>query len=170
MPPSPPHASIQTHGPHPLLRLVNDDVAPTPRPVSPSAAQTRSPAPASHTQTGDPILSPLDPRWVLAVRTVAVLDGGPAAILTPDRRRGLLRLAETMGLRPFDAAVIIALVQDAARRGEDPLSTGLASSLASVHRPTKHRMDWADATLAILASILFAAALTLAAITWIVSV
>lgn len=58
-----------------------------------------------------------DARRVLAVRTSEALEGGACAILRPDRRRRILDLAQGMGLRPFDANLIIAIVQDSARRG-----------------------------------------------------
>ena len=60
-------------------------------------------------------LDPTDPRWVLAVRTQTHLEG---SVLRPEARERVLRTAKTLGIRPFDANVIIALVQDRARRGE----------------------------------------------------
>lgn len=58
-----------------------------------------------------------DARRILAVRTSEALEGGAGAILRPDRRRAILDLAQEMGLRAFDANLIIAIVQDSARRG-----------------------------------------------------
>jgi hypothetical protein len=75
--------------------------------------------------------TPADPRWVLAAAAITALDGGRAAILAPARRRRLMTTAVALGLREFDASLIIAIVQDAARRGE-PLNAGAASSLAMV--------------------------------------
>lgn len=63
-------------------------------------------------------LAAQDPRWVLAVRTASALEGGRAAILPPIRRERLMVLASRLGLRPFDASLVIAIVQDAARAGE----------------------------------------------------
>lgn len=57
-------------------------------------------------------LDPADPRWVLAARTRAELQG---ASLTADRRERLLGLAHDLGMRPFDANLVIAIVQDEAR-------------------------------------------------------
>jgi hypothetical protein len=57
---------------------------------------------------------PRDPRWALAVRARAQLQGG---LMTPERRRRVMRTARALGIRPFDASVIIALMQDQARRG-----------------------------------------------------
>ncbi len=59
-------------------------------------------------------LDPTDPRWVLAVRTASQMEGG---VLTPERRERVMRTAERLGIRPFDASVVIAMVQDRLRRG-----------------------------------------------------
>jgi len=61
-----------------------------------------------------------DARRIMAMRAAEALEGGQAAILRPERRRRLLDLAARLGLRPFDASLIIAIVQDGARRGEGP--------------------------------------------------
>lgn len=50
------------------------------------------------------------------------IEGGRAAILPPSARAELLTSAERLGLRPFDAALLIAVVQDRLRRGDDPLA------------------------------------------------
>lgn len=60
-------------------------------------------------------LEPTDPRWVLAVKTHTHLQG---STLTPERRQRLLSIASKIGLRPFEANLIMAVVQDHARRGE----------------------------------------------------
>jgi len=46
------------------------------------------------------------------------IEGGRAAIIRPETRRELAAAAETRGLRPFEAQLTIAMVQDAARHGE----------------------------------------------------
>lgn len=79
-------------------------------------------------------LDALDARWVLAVRTTMSLQGGRAAILRPDDRRSLVTQATRMGLRPFDAALVIAIAQDAARSGE-ALSGSPQDRLAMVRPP-----------------------------------
>lgn len=71
-----------------------------------------------------------DPRWVLAARAASTLEGGRAAILTPENRRRLMDLAARMGLRPFDASLVIAIVQDAARTGRDPGALALGRGVA----------------------------------------
>ena len=63
-------------------------------------------------------LDPADVRWELASRVQHSLEGGNAAILRPERRRELIAAAVGRGMRPFDANLVIAIVQDAARRGE----------------------------------------------------
>ena len=59
-----------------------------------------------------------DARLVMAARVAESLQGGRAAVLRPEKRMNLLRLATRLGIRPFDANLIIAIVQDSARRGE----------------------------------------------------
>ena len=61
-----------------------------------------------------------NPYWRLAGNVAGALDG---VILAPERRRRLLQDAHRMGVREFDANLVIALVQDRARRGEDLNST-----------------------------------------------
>lgn len=63
-------------------------------------------------------LSADDARVIFATKVQKCLEGGRAAILRPQRREQLLALSHEMGFRPLDANLIIALVQDAARRGE----------------------------------------------------
>ena len=63
-------------------------------------------------------MNPDDARWVFAVRVSQLLEGGREAVLTPVRRRRLVTLAGAMGLRPFDANLVIAIVQDAVRSGK----------------------------------------------------
>lgn len=82
----------------PRLRLVGTPADPAP-----------APAP-----TPRPIDSASDPRWVLAVRTSEQLQG---TILTPEARHRLMRLGKVLGLNPFDTSLVIAIVQDQARRG-----------------------------------------------------
>jgi hypothetical protein len=90
---------------------------------------------AAHAARGERPRTASDPRWVLAAAAMTAVEGGRAAIISPDRRRRLMTTAAALGLRKFDAALIIAIVQDAARRGE-PLNAGAARSLAMVPAPT----------------------------------
>jgi hypothetical protein len=56
-----------------------------------------------------------DARWIFAQRVRQALEGGKAAILSPDRRRDLISSATSQGMRPFDANLVIAIVQDDVR-------------------------------------------------------
>lgn len=78
------------------------------------------------------VLSASDARWVMAVRVAASLQGGRAAILTPTLRHKLVARAVASGLREFDANLIIAIVQDAARTTGAPLSRDVADRLRYV--------------------------------------
>jgi len=64
-----------------------------------------------------PLQGSSDPRWVLAVRTAELLQGD---ILTPERRERIIRMGRLFNLTPFDANMVIAIVQDQARRGIAP--------------------------------------------------
>lgn len=68
----------------------------------------------------------------MALRVYEQLEGGRSAILRPGNRRRLVQIARTLGLRPFDANLVIAVVQDAARRGETPANAEPIASLAMV--------------------------------------
>jgi len=58
-------------------------------------------------------IDPRDPRWRLAMQTQAQLEG---SVLAPERRDRLMQNARQLGLRPFEANLIIAIVQDKARQ------------------------------------------------------
>ncbi len=73
------------------------------------------------------MIGPDDARWLLAKDAERAIEGGRAAIIRPEVRRRLVSKATGAGLRPFDANLVIAIVQDAARRGEQgPVSPSLA--------------------------------------------
>jgi hypothetical protein len=106
-----------------------------------------------------------DPRWVLAAHAQLSLEGGRAAILSPDRRRRLMSLARRTGLRPFDAALVIAIVQDAARSGQDLVRSAggapdVASRLALIRAPESSSTAGAFALAILLASGIFVAAMS----------
>ncbi|MCW5764504.1 MAG: hypothetical protein KIT68_00845 [Phycisphaeraceae bacterium] len=137
----------------PALRLVNSDVAQRPgalpgrhtRPTAGlSAARTVSPAPS---RTGDETrarrdvaranvlasgMMPDDARWIFALRAADALEGGVAAIIRPEVRRKLVDIAVRLGLRPFDANLIIAIVQDGRRSGRGALNPDCESRLTLV--------------------------------------
>lgn len=60
-----------------------------------------------------------DARRIFALRVSELMQGGRAAVLTPEHRRRLVMLGQRLGLRAFDANLVIAIVQDGARRGEN---------------------------------------------------
>jgi len=112
-----------------VLRLVNADAVPASRPRHTPAHSE----PIESENAAAASLDAADARWVLAVRTTMALEGGQAAILRPDARRTLVAMAMKMGLRTFDAALVIAIAQDAARMGE--ALSGPAQSRLSLVRP-----------------------------------
>lgn len=82
-------------------------------------------------------ISALDARWILAVQVFRALEGGPAAVITPESRKRLLVTAERLGLRSFDAGLIIAIVQDSARAGLDPLGPDVVGRLNLLRQPAE---------------------------------
>lgn len=109
----------------PTLRLVGDQPEPAPR---------RSRADVARENTLAAGLSPLDARWLFAVNVASAIEGGKAAVLPPEKRQRLVASAVQLGLRPFDANLVIAVVQEAAREGV-PLSRETQERLVFV-RPT----------------------------------
>lgn len=86
------------------------------------APRAETPKPAG--VMGAPLDSPADPRWVLATRAAEQLEG---SLLRPEPRDRLVRLGQMLGLSHFDANLIIAIVQDQARRGYAPKFCPLAA-------------------------------------------
>lgn len=88
---------------------------------------------------GNPQLDAADPRWVLAMRAYSQLQG---STLTPQRRERVLRTAKKLGVRAFDANLIIAVVQDHARRMETPAdAVSTLSLIGSIPSPSKRASD-----------------------------
>jgi len=85
--------------------------------------------PASNMEAGDP-------RWVLALRVAQSLEG---AILPPEKRERLMRMGKAFGLTAFDTNLVIAIVQDQARRGHEPqlCPKAGAAQLSMVPQPRK---------------------------------
>ncbi len=100
-------ASIESH---PHLRLVGLEEARR----SPVQQARRVVTEENRAAARNLDLDAADPRWVLAARAYSQLEG---SALTFDRRQKLMRTARQLGVRPFDANVIVAVVQDHARRG-----------------------------------------------------
>lgn len=83
------------------------------------------------------LAGPADPRWVLAARTAEVMEG---AVLPPQRRERLIRLGGVLGLSVFDANLVIAIVQDQARRGypKESILSQAEAQLRMVPLPRRH--------------------------------
>lgn len=107
-----------------------------------------------------------DARWVMAARVSDALEGGRAAILRPEARSRLVSGATRMGLRPFDANLVIAIVQDAARRGEPPLGDDSADRLTLVGTPERVKGGSPALLLAVCAAL--ALAWAVAIVRWLV--
>lgn len=131
------------------LRLSREAVPATPRPATVPAHQ--------------PITAASDPRWVLAIRTAELLEG---PVLSHEKRQRLLRLGRLMGLSPFSANLVIAIMQDRARRGR-PFAATTADLLANARTDlalvpsTQPRADRRWQTLAAVTALLAMQALML---------
>ncbi len=110
-----------------------------------------------------PGLDPTDPRWVLATRAYAQLQG---STLTPERRTRVMRTAQHLGIRPFEANLIIAVMQDQARRHQPPGAAQSTLQMISVKAETRPRGAWGRW----LAAMLSALALASLLIHWLTSV
>ena len=103
-------------------------------------------------------------------RTPGGSSGGATAILTPERRNTLLTTATMLGLRPFDANLIIAIVQDAARRGEGvdhPQTDGRLKMVPPAGARSVRAKRERSFAIAIVASIVIAFAMLVLAIRWV---
>ena len=95
-------------------------------------------------------IDPADPRWMLACATRDALQG---SVLTYENRRKVMLLAQRVGIRPFDANLIVAIVQDRARRGEtiesaaDAISVVPAPEAPAPPRRSVAAWTWAAAIL-----------------------
>ncbi len=110
MPVPPPPSHAQDDAAPPYLRLVGLE-------AGPQTAHAARPTDRPHPGTNVTPLYATDPRWVLAIRVSERLEG---TLLNPEQRERLVRLGTILGLTPFDANLIIAIVQDRARRGIPP--------------------------------------------------
>ncbi len=109
-------------------------------------------------------LSDGDARRIFALRVEGALDGGRAAVLSPDRRRELVAGAVAGGLRPFEANLVIAIVQDGVRHGERGVGEKTGSLLALVRRPEAER---GAPVAAIVWAIAIAMLLVMLAVSWV---
>lgn len=111
-------------------------------------------------------LTDADARVIFAKRVSEALEGGRAAILPAPRRDNLRKLAVRMGLSEFDASLVTAIVQDAARRGEAIGSRPVKGRLSLI-RPAQ-RFVGHDLTLRVMAALLLGAMLLIALVRWVV--
>ncbi len=93
----------------------------------------------TRTQPNPPALEVNDPRWVMAVRVRESLQG---TCLTAESRRRVIRIGRLLGLTDFDCNVIIAIVQDAARRGEDIHSAADTLHVVPQRKPQPRCAKW----------------------------
>lgn len=98
-----------------------------------------------------------DARAIFSARVAGALEGGRAAVLRPEHRRRLVGAAAGMGLRPFDANLIIAIVQDAARRGEAAQTSPLVCLMRAGDRRRSWRVPFSALAAATAAALVFAA-------------
>lgn len=103
----------------PTLRLVNDEESSAAAPSRPDheGLGRRARAVEAENRAASE-LSADDARVIFADEVSRQLQGGLVALLTPERRHRLMHRAGALGLRPFDANLIIAIIQDRARGGD----------------------------------------------------
>lgn len=123
----------------PPLRLTNNGTFPDGAPLPPRHGAPR--LRVARENEGAAGISAIDPRWVFAVQVARAIDGGRAAVLAPDRRQKLVAAAGHLGLRPFDANLIIAVVQDGVRSGEGGLSREVEARLAFIRGAAPKNQD-----------------------------
>jgi len=155
------HAPITTK---PALRLVGADRAGASRRAAELAETLRRRAVARANQASAR-MPETDARMIFASSVAQSLDGGRAAILTPDRRERLVESARRMGMRAFDANLIIAIVQDDARRGGRGAGRETERLIHIV--PGPRRSPWSSAAGLALAALAFAGAGTALLIAWV---
>ncbi len=116
-------------------------------------------------------LTPSEAREILTARVSELVQGGRAAILTPEHRARAVRIARMLGVRDFDAHLVIAVVQDRARRGEIATHQPEVSNSQPVRATlgSRGRLLPESGTIALLqiaAAVMLAAALLLGVMNW----
>jgi hypothetical protein len=165
----------------PALRLINGGVAPAGHPLpggdgGPGRRGVRvvpgyrdvgsAPSNIARENRAAAALSATDARWVFAVRVASSLEGGALGALPPEKRQKLLKLATQLGLRAFDANLIIAIVQDGARTGEGSLGVSVAERVELVRPVGDATPRWSPAG-ALAASIALGLLLFLLLVAWV---
>ncbi len=103
------------------------------------------------------------------------IEGGRAAIIRPEVRRRLVAAAVGMGLRPFDANLVIAIVQDDARSAGEAArivasgATRDATSRLTLVRPAQPANKRSFPVRLVLAAIVAGIAASIAFARWIMS-
>jgi len=110
-------------------------------------------------------IPPLDAQDIFSRRIAEQLDGGACALLTPERRDRLVALGRRLGMSTFNSNLVIAQVQDAARRGENLTRPEVQANLDIVQEAL-HRKRMIGAAVAI-ASMLIGMGLLMALIGWV---
>lgn len=107
---------------------------------------------AAPAASGAAITGATDPRWVFAMQVADQLQG---IALPFDLRQKLVGTAKVLGLTAFDANLIIAIVQDRARRGVPALQCPAAAEaqLAMVGLPGERRSSHRRTTWMIAAAV-----------------
>ncbi len=84
-----------------------------------------------------------DPRWVFALRVQEALQG---ACLPIESRQRLNKLARVIGLNAFQCNLVIAIVQDAARRGRSLQIAAPSLAMVPENNP-KRCVKWRKAAM-----------------------
>ena len=151
-----------------VLRLAEPDAATSPAAAAASEAAAevvavrRAVALENRLASEPPDTTPYEE---LARRTIDAIEGGRAAVLPPEVRRRLVAGAVRSGMRPFEAHLVLAAVQDAARHGE-VRPTGRVEAAAASRRSERlaHRV-----MLVVVLVVVLAAAIFVGLVAWIVS-
>lgn len=152
------------------LRLVGDpaDMGSDPRAMSEAEAHARAAIARENRSAAG--VSATDARWVVAVRAAEALEGGRLAMLRPEKRRHISTLATRLGLRPFDANLIMAIVQDSARAGAAGGALGVetAERLRLVREAEGRTREGRSAGVLLLCAVLLGLAMAAVAVRWVV--
>lgn len=148
-----------------VLQLAEESAAPVSPEVEAAAevvAVRRAVAMENHLARD---LAQTSPYEQLAKEAIDSIQGGRAAVLPPEVRRRLVAGAVRTGMRPFEAHLVLAAVQDAARHGEvqPPRHRERATSAARHERLAQRVM------LAVVLVVVLASAIFVGLVAWIVS-
>ncbi|MDX2132705.1 MAG: hypothetical protein SFY69_11710 [Planctomycetota bacterium] len=148
------------------LRLIRaeDDADPAlgqAPPAPPAASRVSDVARENHLAAR---LDDADVRAAFAIDVARAIEGGRAAVLRPENRRRLVAAAVKQGLREFDAHLVIAIVQDAARRAEPVHSGPVHARLSMLAPPADASYAWRFAI-----AVALAGAMVVGVLTWLLA-